>query len=64
MTVYLVYSESHGLEGIYATEERARQIVEHISIVDYDYPTKEEVWDENYANGNELVWYREEVVIE
>ena len=64
MTVYLVYSDSHGLEGIYATEERAREIVEHISIVDYGCRRDEEIWDENHTNGNELVWYKEEVVIE
>jgi hypothetical protein len=63
MKVYLVYSDSHGLEGIYATEERAREIVEHISIVDYDYRTDEEIWDKNYSNGNELVYYKEEEVI-
>ena len=63
MIVYLVYSDSHGLEGIYATEEGARSAVEHISVVDYGCRTNEEIWDENYSNGNELVYYKEEEVI-
>lgn len=63
MTVYCVYSDSHGLEGIYSTEEGARSAVEHISIVDYGCRTDEEIWDENYSNGNELVYYKEEEVI-
>lgn len=63
MTVYCVYSDIHGLEGIYATEEGARSAVEHISVVDYGYRTDEEIWDENYSNGNELVYYKEEEVI-
>ena len=43
MTVYCVYSDSHGLEGIYATEEGARSAVEHISVVDYGYRSDEEI---------------------
>ena len=64
MTVYCVYSDSHGLEGIYATEEGARSAVEHISVVDYGCRTDEEIWAEYGERGNELCYYREEEVIE
>ena len=60
MIVYLVYDDIHGFRGVFAKKEKARELVEHISIIEYGMRTTHEIWDENYLRGNEMVWYTEE----
>lgn len=62
-TVYLVYDECHGFRGVLGTKERAKQEVEHISVVEYGCRTDDEIWAEYGEKGNELCYYREEKVI-
>ena len=62
-SVYLVYDECHGFRGVFGSVEQAKAEVEHISIVEYGCRTDKEIGDENYSNGNELCYYREEEVI-
>ena len=63
MKVYLVYDECHGFRGVCGTPERAKEEVEHISIVEYGLRTDEEIWAEYGEEGNELCYYREEEVM-
>ena len=63
MTVYLVYDDIHGFRGVYGTKEKAKEAVEHISIIEYGMRTDEEIFAEYGEAGNELVCYREEEVI-
>lgn len=60
MIVYLVYDDIHGFRGVYGTKEKAKEVVEHISTIEYGMRTDDEIWDENYLRGNEMVWYTEE----
>ena len=62
-TVYLVYDECHGFRGVFGTKERAKQEVEHISIVEYGCRTDDEIWAGYGERGNELCYYREKTVI-
>ena len=60
--VFIVYDENHGMVGIYANEQSAKNVVENISVECYGMKTEDEIWSADYKNGNELVYYREEEV--
>ncbi len=57
--IYLIYSDSHGLEDVVTSVEKAKRLVETISRNDYGLTKPEEIWDEDYINGNELCYYQE-----
>ena len=57
--IYLIYSDSHGLEDIVTSVEKAKRLVEMISRDVYGLTKPEEIWDEAYINGNELCYYKE-----
>lgn len=59
MKIYLIYSDNHGLEDVTMSVEKAKRLVETISRNDYGLTKPEEIWDEDYINGNELCYYEE-----
>ena len=62
-TGYLVYEDCHGLVGVFGSKERAREEVEHISVVQYGMRDDSEIWTTHGEAGNELCYYFEEEVI-
>lgn len=57
-TIYIITSDSHGLEDVVGSIEKAKKLVETIS-KDYGLTKPEEIWDEDYINGNEFCYYTE-----